>query len=305
MDSEELEPEEDSMAPGERHEAQVNGCQISYWDYPLAEADSPARPALPPLLLVHGFPLDGTMWRGQVPALRAVQSGHDAHAPLAGQMRVLIPDLRGHGNSAAPRGAHSLDVFADDLKELLDSLSIPQVIFAGLSMGGYIAFAFYRRYPERIRALLLADTRAQADTTETRATRERLALVVEKKGAAAFAAEVLPRYTSGFTTREHLEVVEQVREMMLNTAPHSIAATEYALAARPDSTPTLAMITCPTLITVGEHDAITPPFEAQYMAERIAHARLEVIPRVGHMAPLEDPAAFNRVLLSFLEELVV
>ncbi|MCC7353309.1 MAG: alpha/beta fold hydrolase [Anaerolineae bacterium] len=239
------------------------------------------------VLLVHGFPLNCTIWTPQVRA-------------LAPQYRVILPDLRGHGRSDAPPGPYTMDLYADDLAALLDHLQVRRVVLGGLSMGGYIAFAFYRKYAGRVRALILADTRAGADTPEGRERREAGARLAEREGSAAIAAQMLPNLLSPRTRERRQALVARVQSMMARTKPVGIAGAQRGMALRPDSSPLLAGIDVPVLILVGEDDIITPPAEAEQMAAAIPGARLVKVPHAGHISTLENARAVNRALLSFL-----
>jgi pimeloyl-ACP methyl ester carboxylesterase len=256
----------------------------------------------PVLLLVHGFPLDRTMWTHQIDAFK---SDH----------RLIVPDLRGHGQSEAPRGPYRMDQMADDLRALLAELEIEQVVLAGLSMGGYIALAFWRIYPHLIRGLLLSDTRAAADTAEGRQNRYAMIEQVEAEGTESIVEGMLPKMLSPATLENEQKIVLHTRRMMTNTPPAGVVGALQGMARRPDSTPTLATITVPTLILVGEDDAITPPAEAEAMrasiraprhgrtARHVPDVTLARIPDAGHLAPLENPAAVNQALRDFLASL--
>jgi pimeloyl-ACP methyl ester carboxylesterase len=262
---------------------EINGFWMNYQD----AGEGPA------LLLTHGFPLDHTLWAQQVEDLS------DAY-------RLVAPDLRGHGHSQAPPGPYRMDQMADDLRALLRALEIERVVLAGLSMGGYVAFAFWRIYPHLVRALILADTRAAADTPESRLNRLETIQRVQAEGTAVVVEGMLPKLLSPLTLAHKPEVVAHARRMMSTTSTTGIAGALHGMAERPDATPLLATITVPTLIVVGEDDAITPPAEAEAMQSAIlsAHpnttAPLARIPDAGHLAPLENPAAFNQALRDFL-----
>jgi len=239
-----------------------------------------------PLLFIHGFPLDHGLWDPQV-------------AAFAPQRRVVAPDLAGFGTSEA--AAHdTLDGYADDLAALLDHLGIARAVVAGLSMGGYIAFALWRRHAARVGALVLACTKATADTEAGRAGRYQTAMAVEKDGMGVLAAAMLPNLLARAAPPD---VRAQVEAMMQRQSPAGAAAALRAMAARPDSTPTLATIDVPTLIVAGAEDAIIPTAEAEAMASGVRGARLSLIAGAGHLANLEEPGAFNVALRSFLEGL--
>lgn len=260
--------------------AQVNGITLAYTDQGQGL----------PLVFVHAFPLSRAMWEPQVQA-------------LAGRFRVITLDLRGHGQSDAPLWVSTMEQFADDLAGLLDHLGIRQAVFAGLSMGGYVLFAFYRNYAERVKALILAGTRAQADTAEGRAGRFALSQTAYRNGAAAVAEAMLPRLLSPASLQDRPDLVRRVRATIMSTPVSGIAGDLMGMAQRPDSVPGLSRIACPTLILVGELDVATPVADARLMAEGIPGARLEIIPGAAHLANLEQPEAFNQTVMFFLETL--
>ncbi|HLA79146.1 MAG TPA: alpha/beta fold hydrolase [Vicinamibacteria bacterium] len=241
----------------------------------------------PAVLFLHAFPLGLTMWDDQDAALQP------AH-------QVVRFDARGFGGSPPGDGLLSMERIADDAAGLLDHLGLGQAVVVGCSMGGYAAFAMIRRHPERVRALVLQDTRAGADVPVARANRSALAQQVMKEGPRAAAEAFLPRLLGGSTQQERPQIVERIRRIILGTSPRGIADALIGLAARADSTPTLREIRVPTLVMVGEEDVLTPPPEAEAMVQAIAGASLTVIPKAGHLANLENPEAFNQALLGFL-----
>lgn len=243
-----------------------------------------------PLLLLHAFPLSRRMWAPQL-------------AALAGRARCIAPDVRGFGESdGAP--PFTMDRFADDAVALLDALGTREpVVVCGLSMGGYIAFALWRRHPERIRAMILADTRATADTAEGRVKRAGTIETARTRGSAAIAEQQALALLSARTVARCPGKLGDVRAMIAAQTPTAIVGATEAMLARPDSTPTLATITVPTLIIVGEDDAITPPADAEAMQRAISGSRLERIAGAGHLSSLERPSAFNEVVAEFLASL--
>jgi pimeloyl-ACP methyl ester carboxylesterase len=247
--------------------ANVNGAQIAYRE------EGHGRP----LLLIHAFPLSGAMWERQI-------------AALSGSYRLIVPDLRGFGASPAVPSTTSLDQYADDLARLLDQLGLDHVAVAGLSMGGYIAFALLRRHRERVDALILADTRPQPDTEDGRRAREENARLVEGQGPRALADQMLPKLLSP-NASEQLRA--EVRRLIEANDRAGIAAALRAMAARPDSTPLLATIAVPTLIVVGAEDGLTPPSDSRAMHTAIAGSQLVELPGAGHLANLEAPEAFS------------
>jgi 3-oxoadipate enol-lactonase len=261
--------------------AQVNGLRLAYRDC--------GRKQETVLLLVHGFPLDCRLWGAQATA-------------FSNMTRVIMPDLRGHGGSQMVPGPLTMEQHADDLACLLDHLEIRQAVVGGLSLGGYVTFAFWRRHPDRVRGLILADTRAEPDSGAARAGRDAAIGKVQQAGAAAYAAEMLPRLLAP-ASLANPKIAEFARKMMAEQPVEGIVAALAGLRDRVDSRPTLSTISVPTLVIAGEADAITPPADAQVMAAAIPGARLAVIPKAGHLTPLENPRAFNASVRAFLRSL--
>jgi 3-oxoadipate enol-lactonase len=244
-----------------------------------------------PVVLLHAFPLSRAMWAPQLEAL------HDSH-------HVIAPDLRGFGGSAAFTETPSLDRMADDVAELLDELHIRErIVLGGLSMGGYVAFAFARRHTNRLRALILADTKAEADDAEGKANRDRLIAFAAQHTGHEVLEQMLAKLVGPETRTQRPAVVESIREIAASQTSAGIIGALQAMRDRPDSGPSLAAIAVPTLVVVGEQDALTPPSLAETLAARIRGARLERIAGAGHLANLEKPAEFNAAVRSFLERL--
>ena len=241
----------------------------------------------PALLLVHGFPLDRSLWAHQV-------------ATLAGWRRIA-PDLRGLGATVAPDDDYSIAAYADDVIGLLDRLRISRAVVAGLSMGGYVAFEMVRRYRDRVAGLILCDTRADADGVEGRASRDAMIAVAQEQGVSVVAERLLPRVLGRTTQLTQPHLVEQVREMMTRAPVSGVVGALRAMKERPDSTPLLPSIDVPTLVVVGQEDEMTPPAIAKAMTDAIPSAAMTVIAGAGHLSPLEAPTAVSRVLAEFLE----
>ncbi|MBC7820863.1 MAG: alpha/beta fold hydrolase [Planctomycetaceae bacterium] len=243
----------------------------------------------PPILFVHGFPLDHTMWRQQL-------------AEFSRDHRCIAPDLRGFGQSSVTADKVSMEQFADDLAALLDALGITEpIVLCGLSMGGYIAWQFVRRHAVRLRALILCDTRAVPDPPEAAAGRLKLADDVVRLGPELVANAMLPRLFAPNTSAQRPEWVDELRQVMLATNPHGIAAASRGMAERGDARPLLPAIDCPTLVLVGEHDVISPPAEMRDIATSIPNSVFQIIADAGHMAPLEQPLATNAAIRRFIE----
>ena len=257
--------------------AQVNGMTLAFNDQGSGF----------PLVFLHAFPLNRSMWTEQENA-------------LSSQFRVMMIDLRGHGESDAPLWHYTLDQAADDVCGLLDHLSIKQAVFVGLSMGGYILFAFYRKYAERVKGMVLADTRAQADTEDGKRARFEMAQIAYKRGSSAIADIMIPKLLSPGTIQTRPELVQRVRGMIEGNQVSGIAGDLMAMAQRPDSVPFLQQIHCPPQIIVGELDVPTPPADARLMSESIPNARLAIIPGAGHLSNLEQPDRFNEIVRAFV-----
>jgi 3-oxoadipate enol-lactonase len=239
----------------------------------------------PVLVLLHGFPLNHTMWNAQI-------------VEFSRTHRVIAPDLRGQGESAARPGR--LEDMAEDVALLVDALGVARFALCGLSMGGYVAFALRRRVAHRLDALILADTRASADTRDEAERRAQLAHDARARGAAVVADAYLPRLLAPATYREQPGVVEAVRQMMRGTSIEGAVHALDAMRTRPDFRADLPHIARPTLVVVGAEDAVTPPAIAREMAAAIPGAATSVIAGAGHLAPMEQPAAFNAALREFL-----
>jgi pimeloyl-ACP methyl ester carboxylesterase len=241
------------------------------------------------VLFVHGFPFDRRMWQPHLTSLR--------------RWRRIAPDLRGAGDSRVLGGDYAFARYADDLIAVLDAVEVQEAIVCGLSMGGYIAFDMLRRYRSRIRALILAGTRPEADSSEAKRARDDMIALAEREGPGAVAERMLPRVLARATIAEHPERVRQVRAMMDGWSRAAIIGALRAMRDRPDSTGLLSTIAVPTLVIVGEDDVVTPPPDARRMADAIKGAKLVTIPNAGHLAPFEQPDAVGNALTEFLETL--
>jgi pimeloyl-ACP methyl ester carboxylesterase len=227
--------------------ARVNEIEMAYDDVGSGQA----------VVLLHGYPFNRTMWREQVEALRP---GY----------RVITPDLRGHGETSGTDAPATMDEMAEDIAALLDELEIKRAVLGGLSMGGYVAFAFYRRFGTRVRALVLADTRPQSDTDEARRNREQQAEKILTEGMESIADDFLKKVLTPATISQKPETTNRVREMILKTNPQGAAAALRGMAARRDQTDLLPEIIAPVLIIVGSEDQITPSRDAEMMHRRFA-----------------------------------
>lgn len=240
------------------------------------------------LLLIHGFPLNASSWSQQI-------SG------LSDAAKVLAPDLRGFGGSTLdlPR-AMSMDAYAEDLKAFLDERSIERVVLCGLSMGGYIAMSFLARWPQRVEALILANTRAGADDEEGLKGRERTAVQAIEKGMAVMARGMAPKLLSDCAIRERPELYEKVERMIAEARADATAAAARGMALRPDRMEWLRTVSVPTLVITSEGDELMPLETSKAMVDAVPDGRLVVIPEAGHLSNLERPEDFNRAVREFL-----
>ena len=260
----------------------TNGIGIDY------ETEGP-RTGLP-IVLIHGFPFSKEMWKPQVEALKK-------------EYYVITYDVRGHGASDVGDGQYAVEYFVDDLIALLDHLKLSKIIVAGLSMGGYIALRAVERNPERFRGLVLADTRSEADGNEGKIKRAVQAKTVKTDGMQKFAGTFLSAVFYPRTFETNPQAIEMIRKIIERSSPIAVAGTLLALAARTDTTSSLFSMTIPTLILVGQHDALTPPSASHAMKDKIPNAEIHVLPKSGHMSNLENSEDFNRHLLNFLGKL--
>lgn len=243
-----------------------------------------------PVLWLHGFPLNNTMWDYQISGLTDIA-------------RLVTPDLRGHGLSEPTEvTTYSMEMLATDCANLLDHLGYEgPVVLAGLSMGGYLAFEICRRYPERVAGLILASTKATPDSDEVKAARNKTIEVVQADGVESTVEGLLPKLLAPSAYEENPDLVEFLQDMMMATSAAGLAGAAAAMRDRPDSTPDLAGLAVPTLIIHGEEDQLIPYAEAQAMAASIPDAELVIVPGAGHMPNMEQPDVFNDAVRDFLE----
>lgn len=279
-------PEEISRALGAQRGGSRDTMRVAVGGVELAVE---VRGQGPPLVLLHGFPFDRTMWRHQLAALTRWQR--------------IAPDLRGFGASSASEDGASMERYAEDVVAVLDAVGVEEALFCGLSMGGYILFELLRRHPDRVRAMVLADTRPEADSGEGKKARDELIALVRDKGPEVLIERQMPKLLAPATREAHLDVVRQVSEMMRRASVPGIVAALEAMKERPDSRPLLPKIAVPTLVLVGAEDVTSPPAVARAMADAIPGARYAEIPGAGHLAPLEQPLAASRVVMDFFNSL--
>lgn len=241
-----------------------------------------------PVVLLHAFPLNASMWMPQREALGTA-------------CRVITPDQRGFGGTQLGHDQPSLDEVADDIAAMLDARKIDRVVLGGLSMGGYVAMAFLRRHAERVSALVLADTKLGADSAEGAANRLRIADEVVAAGSSAQLVDELLPGLLGVTTRDRRALVlGRVKALIEKAPPYAVAWAQRAMAARPDSTETLAAVTVPTLVVVGEEDTIAPPADAELIAKTVPGGQIVRIPDAGHLSAMESAPEFNAAVGDFL-----
>ncbi|SDJ61498.1 Pimeloyl-ACP methyl ester carboxylesterase [Nonomuraea jiangxiensis] len=240
-----------------------------------------------PVVLLHAFPLSSAMWLAQREGLAKV-------------CRVITPDLRGFGGSRLGEDEPSLDLMADDVARLLDGEGIERAVVGGLSMGGYVTMAFCRRHPDRVLGVILADTKASPDPPAARDNRERIAQAVLADGSEVLVSEVLPALIGPTTKERRAMVFGRVKGLVQSAPPGAVAWAQRAMAARPDSFETLRELKVPLLVVVGEEDELSPPADAEAMAEAVPEGRLEIIPKAGHLSAVEQPEAFNAAVTEFL-----
>lgn len=264
----------------------MNNTPGPYSPFEMAFEDSSDRV---PVLLIHGFPLNNMLWDLQI-------------GDLSDIARMIAPDLRGHGMTDPTKPPYSMKLFAEDCAALLDQLGITvPIVVAGLSMGGYVAFEFCRRYPERVAGLILAATKAGADSPEAKESRDKAAGVAIAEGVAPIAEGMLPKLLAPDNYAAEPDLVNFVRDMMMETSAEGMVGALAAMRDRPDSTPDLAALKVPTLVIHGAEDQLIPVSEAESMAKALPQAKLVKVPGAGHLPNLENPDLFNDAVREFLE----
>ncbi len=275
-----------------RHNEQMSSCsRLRYLEAnPRTSAGWPAdRPLAGTLVLLHAFPLGARMWEPQ-------------QALAASGWHVVMPQFRGF-DCSTPDGldAQSLDDYAADVADLMQTLSVSRAVIGGLSMGGYVALALYRRAPALFAGLILADTRAEADSKEARANRTRLIALAGAAGVSGVADDMLPKLLGATTQSTQPAIEGRVRALIAANQVGAVQAALRGMMTRDDSTELLPSIAVPALVVVGDEDTLTPPAASETMASALPSATLVVIPQAGHLSNLEQPQAFNAAVLSFLE----
>ena len=242
-----------------------------------------------PIVLIHPFPVHHEFWKAVA-------------GKLAARYQVILPDLRAHGRSEVGEGTATMSKHAADLMRLLETMQIPKAVFVGVSIGGYVLFELWRRFRERVSALVLANTRAEADTEQGRANRLKSIADSRLHGTAPFFDAQAQNLIGETTRRTRPDIVANARAMMQMMSVDGLAAIQQGMAERPNSIPTLRTIDVPTLIIAGEEDTVTPLANAQLMHQLINSSRLQTIARGGHYSALEHPEEFGRGLRQFLDE---
>jgi 3-oxoadipate enol-lactonase len=242
----------------------------------------------PPVVLLHPFPCDHEFW-------------NPVAAMLDSRYRLILPDLRGHGESEIGEGPALMQKHAGDVARVLDAAGVGKAAFIACSLGGYILFEFWRRFRNRVTSIALCDTRPQADTAEARANRLKTAANVMEQGTEPFLETMIPKLMGRTTVTARPDLVDGALAMMRKMSAEDISLVQQGTAERPDSIADLRTINVPTLIAVGEEDVLSPVADGELMRQNIAGSRLKVIPKAGHYAPWEQPEAVGTVLRQFLD----
>lgn len=243
----------------------------------------------PPVVLLHPFPAHHELW---LPAAQALTSRY----------QVILPDLRGHGDSSAGEGPATMEKHALDLTRVLDHLEVGRAAFAGVSIGGYVLFEFWRRFRGRVAALALFNTKAPADSPEARAVRLQSAAEVLQQGTGPFFESMVPKLIGQTTRSSRPDLVEGALRMMRKMSPENLAQVQRGMAERPDSVPDLKTINVPTLVVTGAEDVLTGPPEANLLRDNIPSSELKIIRRAGHYSPWEQPAEAGHLLRQFFDQ---
>ncbi len=242
----------------------------------------------PPVVLLHPFPANHDLWK---PAAQAILSNY----------RVILPDLRGHGDSGIGNGPATMEKHAADVAQVLDHAEVARAPFVGVSIGGYVLFEFWRRFRARVDALMLCNTKAQADTPEARASRLQAAADVLERGTEPFFEAMLPKLMGKTTLRTRPDLAEGALRMMRSMSPEGVAMVQRGMAERPDSMEILKTINVPTLLVTGAEDVLTGLAEAELMRQNIPGSQMKVIDRAGHYSPWEQPEEVGRLVRTFLD----
>lgn len=256
-----------------------------------AEIVYEVRGSGPPVVLLHPFPCDHDFWNPVLPALET-------------RYRLILPDLRGHGDSEIGEGPALMRKHASDLARILDAVGVGKAVFVGCSIGGYILFELWRRFCARVTGLVLCDTRPQADTAEARANRLKAATAVLDEGTEPFLNTNIPKLMGHTTLATRPDLVEGARAMMRKMTAEDISLVQRGMAERPDSVADLKAINVPTLIVIGEEDVLSTPADGELMRQNIGGSQFKVIPKAGHYSPWEQPEAVAPLLRQFLDQTI-
>jgi len=242
------------------------------------------------VIFLHAFPLDHTAWQAQM-------------AALAPEFRTVAFDVRGLGQSELGSGQYTMETYVEDLVQLMDLLEIPQAVLCGLSLGGYIALRCFEKYPERVSALVLSNTRSEADNNQGKLNRAESIFLLQSQGVEAFTRGFVPKFTGKTTQEQHPEVTQKITRMILSQEAAGIVSAQLAMISRTDTGHVLPNIQVPTLVIGVEEDPLIPAEQSKALAEKIPGAEFALIPQAGHMSNLENPEKFNEALLKFLRKL--
>jgi 3-oxoadipate enol-lactonase len=244
----------------------------------------------PPVVLLHPFPANHNLWK---PAAQA----------LTTRYRVILPDLRGHGESGVGDGPATMEKHAADIARVLDHEEVRRAAFVGVSIGGYVLFEFWRKYRARVDALVLCNTKAQADTPEARAVRLQAATFVLERGTELFFGSMIPKLMGKSTRDTRPDLVEGALRMMRTMSPEDVAMVQRGMAERQDSVDTLKTINVPTMLVTGDEDILTGVGEAELMRQNISGSQIKVVAKAGHYSPWEQPEEVGKLLRKFLDGL--
>ena len=269
-----------SMPPTPSQHIKSDDAEIVYWS--LGDG--------PPVVLLHPFPANHEFW---LPVAEV----------LATKYRVVLPDLRGHGDSGIGQGPATMEKHAADIARVMDDAEVGRAPLVGVSIGGYALFEFWRKHRGRVAALGLCNTKAQADGPEARAGRLQAANDVLKRGTEPFFESMIQRVMAKTTREMRPDLIDGALRMMRKMSPEDVAQVQRGMAARPDSVETLKTINVPTLLVTGDEDATTGVNEAELMRQHISGSQLRVIPKAGHYSPWEQPEEAARLLRQFLDQL--
>jgi pimeloyl-ACP methyl ester carboxylesterase len=266
------------MTPNPAQRIKSNDAEVAYWTV----GDGP------PIVLLHPFPADHEFW---LPVAE----------PLATRYRVILPDLRGHGDSSVGEGPATMEKHAADITRMMDDAEVGRAPLIGVSIGGYVLFEFWRKQRGRVAALGLFNTKAPADNAEARAARLKAAKDVLDRGTEPFFEVQIPRMLSKTTMENRPDLVDGALRMMRKMSPQNLAQIQRGMADRPDSVETLKTINVPTLLVTGDEDILTGVNEAQFMQPRISGSQMRVISKAGHYSPWEQPEEAAKLLRQFLD----